>query len=133
VRAGRTCSGSPARCIRGQCGLVASVDGLRFVVPVATINAGPNPHYFGMRRGATWLNAVNDRYSGIGAIVVPGTVRDSLYVLDLLLTSMRSATGLPARSSRCKRFRVCSSGLPPRSGNLPGRLDTFLSTQVSCP
>jgi TnpA family transposase len=66
-------------------GLVASVDGLRFVVPVATINAGPNPHYFGMRRGATWLNAVNDQYSGIGAIVVPGTVRDSLYVLDLLL------------------------------------------------
>jgi TnpA family transposase len=66
-------------------GLVASVDGLRFVVPVATINAGPNPHYFGMRRGATWLNAVNDQYAGIGAIVVPGTVRDSLYVLDLLL------------------------------------------------
>jgi hypothetical protein len=47
-------------------GLVASVDGLRFVVPVATINAGPNPHYFGMRRGATWLNAVNDQFSGIG-------------------------------------------------------------------
>jgi Tn3 transposase DDE domain len=55
-------------------GLVASVDGLRFVVPVATINAAPNPHYFGIRRGATWLNAVNDQYSGIGAIVVPGTV-----------------------------------------------------------
>ena len=66
-------------------GLVASVDGLRFVVPVTTINAGPNPHYFGMRRGATWLNAVNDQYFGIDAIVVPGTVRDSLYVLDLLL------------------------------------------------
>ena len=66
-------------------GLVASVDGMRFVVPVATINAGPNPHYFGMRRGATWLNAVNDQYPDIGAIVVPGTVRDSLYILDLLL------------------------------------------------
>jgi TnpA family transposase len=38
-----------------------------------------------MRRGATWLNAVNDQYSGTGAIVVPGTVRDSLHVLDLLL------------------------------------------------
>jgi Tn3 transposase DDE domain len=36
-------------------GLVASVDGLRFVVPVATINAGPNPRYFGVRRGVTWL------------------------------------------------------------------------------
>jgi len=29
-------------------GLVASVDGLRFVVPVATLNAGPNPRYFGV-------------------------------------------------------------------------------------
>ena len=65
-------------------GLVASADGLRFVVPVATINAAPNPHYFGLRRGATWLNAVNDQYS-LGAIVIPGTLRDSMYILDLLL------------------------------------------------
>jgi len=62
-------------------GLVASTDGLRFVVPVATINAAPNPHYFGLRRGATWLNAVNDQYAGLGAIVIPGTLRDSLYIL----------------------------------------------------
>lgn len=55
------------------------------MVPVATVNAGPNPRYFGVRRGATWLNAVNDQYAGIGAIVVAGTVRDSLYVLDVLL------------------------------------------------
>jgi TnpA family transposase len=66
-------------------GLVAGVDGLRFVVPVATLNAAPNPHYFGMRRGATWLNAVNDQFAGIGALVIPGTIRDSLYILDLLL------------------------------------------------
>jgi TnpA family transposase len=39
-------------------GLVASVDGLRFVVPVQTINAAPSPRYFGLRRGVTWLNAV---------------------------------------------------------------------------
>jgi TnpA family transposase len=66
-------------------GLVASVDGLRFAVPVATINAAPNPKYFGRGRGLTWLNAMNDQFSGIGATVVPGTVRDSLYVLDTLL------------------------------------------------
>ena len=66
-------------------GLVASADGLRFVVPVATVNAGPNPRYFGVRRGVTWLNAVNDQYAGLGALVVPGTIRDSLYILDLLL------------------------------------------------
>ena len=26
---------------------LASVDGLRFVIPVRTVNAGPNPKYFG--------------------------------------------------------------------------------------
>jgi Tn3 transposase DDE domain len=39
-------------------GLLASVDGLRFVVPVRTLNAGPSPKYFGHKRGLTWLNAV---------------------------------------------------------------------------
>jgi len=66
-------------------GLVASVDGMRFVVPVATVNAGPNPRYFGRGRGITWLNIVNDQVLGIGAVVVPGTVRDSLFILDALL------------------------------------------------
>lgn len=66
-------------------GLVASVDGLRFVVPVRTLDAGPNPHYFGQGRGVTWLNAINDQVSGIGAVVVTGTMRDSLHVLDVIL------------------------------------------------
>lgn len=66
-------------------GLLASVDGLRFVVPVRTINAAPNPKYFGHGRGLTWFNAVNDQVAGIGAVVIPGTVRDSLYVLDTIL------------------------------------------------
>ena len=66
-------------------GLLASVDGLRFVVPVRTINAGPSPRYFGYKRGITWLNAVNDQVAGIGQMVVPGTPRDSLFILDTLL------------------------------------------------
>ena len=66
-------------------GLVASVDGLRFVVPVTTIHAGPNPRYFDVRRGVTWLNAMNDQRAGTGALVVPGTLRDSLYTLHLVL------------------------------------------------
>jgi TnpA family transposase len=66
-------------------GLVASVDGLRFVVSVRTINAGPSPKYFGYRKGLTWLNAINDQVAGIGAKVVPGTQRDSLHILDTLL------------------------------------------------
>ena len=31
-------------------GEVASADGIRFVVPVATVHAGPNPKYFGIGR-----------------------------------------------------------------------------------
>lgn len=50
-----------------------------------TINAAPNPKYFGHGRGLTWFNAVNDQVAGIGATVVPGTARDSLYILDTIL------------------------------------------------
>ncbi|TDD55006.1 Tn3 family transposase [Nonomuraea terrae] len=35
--------------------------------------------------GITWLNAVNDLVAGIGQMVVPGTPRDSLYILDCLI------------------------------------------------
>jgi TnpA family transposase len=52
-------------------GLLASVDGLRFVVPVRTVSAAPSPKYFGFKRGITWLNAVNDQVAGIGQMVVP--------------------------------------------------------------
>lgn len=40
------------------CGLVAAVDGIRFVVPVRSIDARPNPKYFARRRGVTWLNMI---------------------------------------------------------------------------
>ena len=66
-------------------GLLASVDGLRFVVPVRTLDAGPNPRYFGRGRGVTWLNAINDQVAGIGGVVVTGTMRDALHVLDVIL------------------------------------------------
>ena len=65
-------------------GLVASVDGMRFVVPVPSVYARPNPRYFGRRGGATWLNLLNDQAAGLGGRVVAGTPRDSLYVLDVL-------------------------------------------------
>ena len=66
-------------------GLVASVDGMRFIVPVASVNTSSNPRYFGRKKGLTWLNYLNDQIAGISAVVVPGTVRDSLHVLDGLL------------------------------------------------
>jgi TnpA family transposase len=66
-------------------GRLASVDGLRFKVPVRTVNAAPNPKYFGRGRGITYINFVSDQATGFHAVVVPGTLRDSLYVLDGLL------------------------------------------------
>src|SRR5450631_4478254 len=66
-------------------GEVASADGLRFVVPVRTIHAGPNPKYFGYERGVTYYNLVSDQFTGLNAIVVPGTLRDSLSLLAVVL------------------------------------------------
>ncbi len=73
-------------------GEVASADGLRFVVPVRTINAGPNRKYFGKGRGITYYNFTSDQFTGFHGLVVPGTLRDSLVVLMGLLeqrTSLR--------------------------------------------
>jgi TnpA family transposase len=65
-------------------GMVAAVDGMRFVVPVPATFARPNRKYFGSKRGMTWLNAINDRGMGRGAKVVSGTIRDSLHMVDVI-------------------------------------------------
>jgi TnpA family transposase len=54
-------------------------------VPVRTLHAGPNPKYFGFERGVTYYNLVSDQFTGLNAIVVPGTLRDSLYLLAVVL------------------------------------------------
>lgn len=66
-------------------GEVASADGIRFVVPVRTVHAGPNPKYFGVGRGVTWYNLISDQFSGLNDITVPGTLRDSLILLAVVL------------------------------------------------
>lgn len=66
-------------------GEVASADGMRFVAPVRTLNARANKKYFGASRGITWYNFLSNQYSGFHGIVVPGTLRDSIYVLEGLL------------------------------------------------
>jgi TnpA family transposase len=66
-------------------GEVASADGLRFVVPVRIIHSGPNPRYFGKERGITWYNLAPDKFTGLNAVTVPGTLRDSLNLLAVIL------------------------------------------------
>ncbi len=66
-------------------GEVASVDGMRFVVPVQTINAGGSPRHFPRQRGLTWYNGISDQNMGFNAIVIPGALRDAPYLLNVLL------------------------------------------------
>jgi len=99
VRA-ETIARANARLVEAQAGIplaqawghgdVASADGLRFVVPVRTLNAGPNPKYFGVGRGVTYYNFTADQFTGFHHIVIPGTLRDALYVLDGLLEQQTS-------------------------------------------
>ena len=65
-------------------GLLASIDGIRFVVPVRSIHARPSPKFFGRKRGITWLNMLNDQSAGLAAKVLSGTPRDSLNVVDVM-------------------------------------------------
>jgi TnpA family transposase len=66
-------------------GEVASADGIRFVVPVRTVHAGFNSKYWGQERGVTWYNLISNQFSGLNAITVPGTLRDSLFLLAVVL------------------------------------------------
>jgi TnpA family transposase len=66
-------------------GEVASAHGLRFVVPVRSIHTGPNRRYLGRGRGVTYYNFTSDQFTGFHAIIIPGTLRDSLFILDGLL------------------------------------------------
>ncbi len=45
----------------------------------------PNPKYFGFERGVTYYNLVSNQFTGLNAIVIPGTLRDSLYLLAVVL------------------------------------------------
>jgi len=63
-------------------GHIASADGLRFTCAVRTINSGPNRKYFGAKRGLTYYNFSSDQGAGFHGIVITGTLRDSLYLLD---------------------------------------------------
>lgn len=71
-------------------GEVASADGLRFVVPVRTIHAGPSHRYFPGGRGVTWYNGISDQHTGFAATVVAGALRDAPWLLNLLLDQQTS-------------------------------------------
>ncbi len=87
--------------------LVASVDGMRFVVPVRSLHARPSPLYFGRGKTPSCAHSpvsdppttgpariahsrnkcsapVSDKVMGLGGLVVPGTLRDSLFILDAI-------------------------------------------------
>jgi hypothetical protein len=65
-------------------GGIASADGIRFIVPVRTVNAAPNPKYFKKGKGLTWYNLLSNQRTGLNAAVVPGTLRDSLILLGVV-------------------------------------------------
>jgi TnpA family transposase len=74
---------------------LASADGLRFVVPVRSVHAAANPRYFGRGKGVTYINYTSAGSIGFFGFVVPGTLRDSMVILDGLLeqhTSLRPTT-----------------------------------------
>ncbi len=72
-------------------GEVASADGLRFVVPIRNVFSGANSKYFGAGRGITYYSLISDQYTQLHYSVIPGTLRDSLYLVSLLLEQQTSS------------------------------------------
>ena len=70
----------------GGGGLVAAVDGMRFVVPVPAVFARPHRKQVGSPRGLTWRNARNDQGMGREAKIVSGTVRDARHMVDVIFS-----------------------------------------------
>jgi len=66
-------------------GHVASADGQRFVVPIQSLNAAANWKYFGQGKGVTYFTFMSDQFSSFYGVVIPGAVREALYILDGLL------------------------------------------------
>ena len=66
-------------------GDVASADGMRFRVPVETLNADYSWKYFGEGKGITYFTFMSDLFTEFHGIVIPGAVREALYILDGLL------------------------------------------------
>jgi TnpA family transposase len=65
-------------------GMVAAVDGVRFVVPVRSVDARPSPKYFARKKGVTWLNMISDQRIGLAGRVVSGAAKDTLHFVDLV-------------------------------------------------
>lgn len=63
-------------------GEVASADGLRFISAIKTVNSAPNKKYFKGKRGLTYYNYTSDQCMGFHGIAIPGTLRDSMFILD---------------------------------------------------
>jgi TnpA family transposase len=57
---------------------------------VRTLNAGPNRQYVNARRGVTSDHFTSDQFTGVHGIVIPGTLRDSMFLLDGLLEPQTS-------------------------------------------
>jgi len=64
-------------------GDIISGDGIRFACAVKSINSGPNKKYFN-QRGLTYYNLTSNQFTGLNGLCVPGTLKDSLHLLDVV-------------------------------------------------
>ena len=67
------------------------------------LHAGPNPKYFGYEHGVTYYNLISNQFTGLNAIVVPGTLRDSLFLLAVVLEQQTelTPTGIMTDTGAC--------------------------------
>ena len=65
---------------------------IRYITPQRSLYSKSNPKYFGRGRGITFYNFISDQYIGFHGMVVSGTLRDSLYLLEGFLNQPSELT-----------------------------------------
>lgn len=71
---------------------MASADGICFTTPKKSLHAERNPKYFGRDKGIKYYNFLSDFYVGFHGMVISGTIRDSVYLLEVLLNQTSTLT-----------------------------------------
>ncbi len=71
-------------------GELASADGMRFVTPIRTAYSRPNKKYYGAAQGVTFYNYLSNQYSGFHGLLIPGVMRDSIFLLQGILEQQTS-------------------------------------------
>nr|WP_268255855.1 Tn3 family transposase [Streptomyces fructofermentans] len=101
-------------------GGLASVDGMRSVVPVPSVHSCLNPHYFGRRGGATWL------HMPVWAMLLQRAVGRGHFAAQRAPRASRAVVEPSGRLNMCRISPICQVGALDRLRKFSDESDSLI-------